>query len=105
HTWRRQGGAGRLCRNSPALRRRYASAPGQARSALETHRALLRGLSDHPKRSEGFGDDAAGVTVVPSCPPTGRPNGRPMTGSGGHPVNTGVNNIIPAVITGSSAFA
>jgi hypothetical protein len=61
HARRRQGGAGRLCRNPPAFRRRYRGAAGQARSAAETHRALLRGLPDHQERPEGFGDDAAGV--------------------------------------------
>ena len=37
-------------------------AAGQARSAAEAHRALLRGLPDHQERPEGFGDDEAGVS-------------------------------------------
>ena len=32
-----------------ALRRRHRRAAGQARPAAQAHRALLRGLSDHPK--------------------------------------------------------
>ena len=39
-------------------------AAGQARSAVETHRALLRGLPDHQERPEGFGVDAAGVRLT-----------------------------------------
>ncbi len=61
HARRRQGGAGRLRRNPPALRGRHRRAAGQARSAAEAHRALLRGLPDHQERPEGFGDDEAGV--------------------------------------------
>jgi hypothetical protein len=46
-----------------SLRGRYRCAAGQARSAAETHRALLRGLPDHQERPEGFGDDEAGLSV------------------------------------------
>ena len=53
-------------------------AAGQARSAAETHRALLRGLPDHQERPEGFGDDAAGCELQSSSCPR-----RPR-----HPVNT-----------------
>src|SRR6202011_4162271 len=58
----RQGGAGRFRGNPAALRRRYISTAGQARSAAQTHRALLRGLPDHQERPEGLGDDAKGVS-------------------------------------------
>ncbi len=47
--------------NPPALRGRHRRAAGQARSAAEAHRALLRGLPDHQERPEGFGVDEAGV--------------------------------------------
>ena len=67
HARRRQGSPGRLRRNPPALRGRHRRAAGQARSAAEAHRALLRGLPDHQERPEGFGVDEAGVSsrVVP----------------------------------------
>ena len=61
HARRRQGSPGRLRRNPPALRGRNRRAAGQARSAAEAHRALLRGLPDHQERPEGFGVDEAGV--------------------------------------------
>ncbi len=67
HARRRQGSAGRLRRNPPPLRGRDRRAAGQARSAAETHRALLRGLPDHQERPEGFGvDEADLVAVVPA---------------------------------------
>ena len=55
HAGRRQGCAGRLRANSPALRRRYRSATGQARSASQAHRTLLRRLSDAEKWTSGRG--------------------------------------------------
>ena len=68
HARCRQGGAGRFCRNSPAFRRRHRGAAGQARSAAETHRALLRGLPDHQERPQDLGDDAAGVILSSPSP-------------------------------------
>ncbi len=65
HARRRQGSPGRLRRDPPALRGRHRRAAGQARSAAEAHRALLRGLSDHQERPEGFGVDEAGVMLRP----------------------------------------
>ena len=41
-------------------------AAGQARPAVEAHRALLRGLPDHQERPEGFGVDAQGVRLTSS---------------------------------------
>ena len=69
HARRRQGSAGRLRGNPPALRGRHRRAAGQARSAAEAHRALLRGLSDHQERPEGFGVDEAGVSHSTRCRP------------------------------------
>ncbi len=46
------------------LRGRHRRAAGQARPAPETHRTLLRGLSDHQERPEGLGVDEAGVAGV-----------------------------------------
>ena len=53
HARRRQGRAGRLRADQAALRRRHRRAAGKTRSAAQAHRALLRGLSDHPQRSAG----------------------------------------------------
>ena len=47
-------------------------AAGEARSAVEAHRALLRGLPDHQERPEGFGDDAEGVRLRLYPPLQGR---------------------------------
>ncbi len=70
HARGRQGGAGRLRRNPAALRSRDRRAQGQARSAAEAHRTLLRGLSDHQERSESVGLDEAHLAqqrgVVPA---------------------------------------
>ncbi len=66
HAWRRQGSPGRFRGNPPALRSRHRRAAGQARPAAETHRALLRGLSDHQERPESFGVDEAGVRRINS---------------------------------------
>ena len=68
HARRRQGSAGRLRRNPPALRGRHRRAAGQARSAAEAHRALLRGLPDHQERPEGVGVDAKGVRLICRAP-------------------------------------
>ncbi len=68
HARRRQGGAGRVCGNSPAFRRRYQRAAGQTGFAAKTHRALLRGLPDHQARPEAFGDDATGVSSTSVIP-------------------------------------
>ena len=69
HAWRRQGGAGRLCRNSFALRCRHRRSAGKTRSVAEAHGTLLRGLSDHQERPEGIGDHAPGVMIwSSSCP-------------------------------------
>jgi len=62
HARRRQGGAGRLCRNPPALRRRYRCAAGQARSALENSPSAIAWSTRPSKMAEGFGDDATGVS-------------------------------------------
>src|SRR4029078_12510248 len=59
-----------------------------------THRALLRGLSDHQERPKSFGNDAEGVRVAPSCL---RKAGIQYTLTSTIP--------LPAVITGLSAFA
>ena len=56
HARRRQGRAGRLCANPPALRRRHRRAAGQARPAAQAHRALLRRLPDHQERPAGRGE-------------------------------------------------
>jgi len=70
HARRRQGGPVGFAEVRSPFRCRYVSAAGQARSALKTHRTLLRGLPDHQERPQGFGDDAAGVIaqsiVVPA---------------------------------------
>ncbi len=41
-----------------------ACAAGQARSAAQAHRALLRGLSDHQERPEDFGEHEADVALL-----------------------------------------
>ncbi len=46
-----------------ALRGRYRRAAGEARSAAQAHRALLRGLSDHQERPEGVGQHEADVAT------------------------------------------
>ena len=69
HARRRQGSPGRFRGDPPALRGRNRRAAGQARSAAEAHRTLLRGLPDHQERPEDFGVDEAGVRhhrVVPA---------------------------------------
>ena len=53
HARRRQGGAGRLRADPPALRPRNRRAAGEARSAAQAHRALLRRLSDDQERPAG----------------------------------------------------
>ena len=58
---RRQGRAGRVCADPPALRPRHRRAAGQARPAAQTDRTLLRGLSDHPQRPAGRHQIAADV--------------------------------------------
>src|SRR6266581_8717301 len=73
HARRRQGGPGRLRGSSSPFRRRYRRAAGQARSAAETHRTLLRGLPDHQERPQGFGNDAAGVIAQSIAGTTARP--------------------------------
>ena len=57
HARRRQGRAGRLRADPPALRPRHRRAAGEARSAAQAHRALLRGLPDDQERPAG-GDRA-----------------------------------------------
>ena len=73
HARRRQGSAGRFRGDPPALRGRHRRAAGQARSAAEAHRALLRGLPDHQERPEGFGVDEAGVRTIPRVVPVRTP--------------------------------
>ena len=46
-----------------ALRRRHRRAAGQARSASQAHRALLRGLSDHRQGPAGGHQDVARVII------------------------------------------
>ena len=53
HARRRQGCAGRLPRDPPALRSRHRRGPGQARSIAQAHRALLRGVPDHQGGAAG----------------------------------------------------
>ena len=59
HARRRQGRAGRLCADPPALRPRHRGAAGQTRPTAQADRALLRGLPDHQKRSAGGRDQLA----------------------------------------------
>ncbi len=47
-------------------------AAGQARSAAQAHRTLLRGLPDHQERPEGIGVDEAGVSSLAVVPGEGR---------------------------------
>jgi len=67
HARRRQGSPGRLRGNPSALRGRNRCAAGQARPAAETHRTLLRGLSDHQERPEDLGVDEAGLARCRPC--------------------------------------
>ena len=65
----RQGCARRFCADPPHLRCRHRRAAGEARSVAQTHRALLRRVSDHQARSAGGGEAAAGVAQAPPSSP------------------------------------
>ena len=68
HARRRQGRAGRLRADPPALRGRHRRAAGQARSAAQAHRALLRRLPDDQERPAGRGEAQPRLICVQPAP-------------------------------------